>query len=59
MSEEPDSEGPSMLLRKSGGWAFFLSPEKTLIYYMSVKHVREMLDGSRDFACIHKDNFRG
>ena len=53
--EEPDSEKPSMFLRrgKKGGLYFF-SPKKTIIYYMSGKHISELLEGKREFAVIHR-----
>ena len=58
--ETPDSDKPAMFLRigKRGG-LYFLSPKKTFIYYMSGTHVRELLEGQRDFACIHKSRVLG
>lgn len=46
---------PAMFLRvgKKGGLYFF-SPKKTTIYYMSADHVKELMSGEREFACIHK-----
>jgi len=53
--ESPDSEKPSMFLRRGNkGGLFFFSPKKTSIYFMSGKHIRELLEGERDFVCIHK-----
>jgi len=58
--ESPDSDKPSMFLRRGQkGGLFFFSPKKTSIYYMSGTHVRELLDGKRDFACIHKSRVLG
>ena len=58
--ESPDSGKPAMFLRRgSKGGLYFLSPKKHLIYYMNGKHVRELLDGKRDFACMHKNQFKG
>lgn len=56
MSEKkPDSEKPSMFLRKgANGGLYFFSPKKSTIYYMSGKHVEELLSGKRKFAVIHK-----
>ena len=67
MSEQkPDSEKPSMFLRRGAkGGLYFFSPKHTTIYYMSGKHVKELLgetlvkqpDGTmkkRTFAVIHK-----
>lgn len=55
MTETPDPEKPGMFLRKGRkGGLFFFSPKGTVIYYMSSKHVRELLEGKRDFACIHR-----
>jgi len=54
--EKPiDTEKPSMFLRVGAkGGLYFLSPKKTMIYYMSGRHVKELMDGKRDFACIHQ-----
>ena len=50
-----DRDKPSMFLRKGAqGGLYFFSPKKTTIYYMSQKHVKELLDGQREFVCIHK-----
>ena len=50
-----DSEKPSMFLRKGEkGGLYFFSPKGSVIYYMAGNHVRELLDGKRDFAVIHK-----
>ena len=57
MTEEitPDSEKPSMFMRRGAkGGLYFFSPKNTTIYYMAGNHVRELLDGKRDFAVIHK-----
>ena len=55
MSETPNPEKPGMFLRKGEkGGLFFFSPKGKQIYYMSGKHVEEVLSGKRDFACIHK-----
>ena len=49
-----------MFLRRGAhGGFYFLSPKKTTIYYMSGKHVGELLEGKRDFVCMHKTPFRG
>lgn len=54
-NNKPDSEKPSMFLRKGAkGGLYFFSPKKSNIYYMSRKHVEELLSGKRDFAVIHK-----
>ena len=62
----PDSEKPSMFIRKGvKGGLYFFSPKNTVIYYVSGKHIRELLDGTpikqpdgtmrpRTFAVIHK-----
>lgn len=51
-----EDEKPGMYLRKSSrGGFYFFSPKKTTIYFMSGKHVRELIEGSRDFVCISKD----
>jgi len=53
--ESPASEKPSMFLRRGNkGGLYFFSPKKTFIYFMSGKHIRELLEGKRDFACIRK-----
>lgn len=53
--QKPDPEKPSMFLRKgANGGLYFFSPKKTIIYYMSRKHVEELLSGKREFAVIHK-----
>jgi len=58
--ESPDAEKPSMFLRRGNkGGLFFFSPKKTSIYFMSGKHIRELLEGERDFACIHKQRVLG
>lgn len=57
---ETEGEKPSMFLRRGAhGGLYFLSPKKTTIYYMSGKHVGELLEGKRDFVCMHKTPFRG
>ena len=54
-TENKDSEKPSMFLRKgSKGGLFFFSPKKTTIYYINAQHVKDLLEGKRDFVCIHK-----
>jgi hypothetical protein len=51
----PDSEKPSMFLRRGvKGGLYFFSPKNTIIYYMAGNHVRDLLDGKRDFAVIHR-----
>ena len=51
----PDSAKPSMFLRRGAkGGLYFFSPKNTIIYYMAGNHVRDLLDGKRDFAVIHK-----
>jgi hypothetical protein len=53
--QKPDSVKPSMFLRKGvKGGLYFFSPNSTAIYYMAGNHVRDLLDGKRDFAVIHK-----
>ena len=53
--ESPDSDKPAMFIRRGvKGGLYFFSPKKTSIYYMSGKHVKDLLEGKRDFACIHK-----
>ena len=53
--EQPDTDKPSMFLRRGAkGGLYFFSPKNTVIYYLSGKHVKELLDGKRDFAVIHK-----
>ena len=59
MSEEKKLEKPTMFLRKGAkGGLYFFSPKNTIIYYLSGKHVRELLDSKRDFAVIHKGAYR-
>lgn len=50
-----ENEKPGMYLRKSdrGGFYFF-NLKKTYIYFMSGKHVKELIAGERDFVCIAK-----
>lgn len=46
---------PTMFLRKgTKGGLYFFSPKGKSIYYLSGSHVRDLLDGKRDFAVIHK-----
>jgi hypothetical protein len=53
--QKPDSEKPSMFLRRGAkGGLYFFTPNNTAIYYMAGNHVRDLLDGKRDFAVIHK-----
>lgn len=53
--ENIPSDKPTMFLRKgTKGGLFFFSPQGTTIYYMSGNHVRDLLDGKREFAVIHK-----
>jgi len=53
--ESPDSEKPAMFMRRgTKGGLYFFSPKKSSIYFMSGKHIRELLEGKREFACIHK-----
>jgi len=53
--EMPYPEKPSMFLRKGAkGGLYFFSPKKTTIYYMNAQHIRDLLEGKRDFAVIHK-----
>jgi hypothetical protein len=53
--QKPDSEKPSMFLRRGAkGGLYFFSPKNTVIYYMAGNHVRDLLDRKRDFAVIHK-----
>lgn len=55
----PEDEKPSMFLRKTPkGGLYFFSPNKTFIFFLSAKHVQELLDGKRKFACIHKEKVR-
>lgn len=52
---EKENEKPSMFLRIGAkGGVYFFSPKHTTIYYMSSSHVKELLAGKREFACIHK-----
>ena len=56
MTENKENEiKPTMFLRRGAkGGLYFFSPKNTIIYYMAGNHVRELLDGKRDFAVIHK-----
>lgn len=50
-----DTDKPTMFLRKgSKGGLYFFSPKGKTIYFLSGKHVQELLEGKRDFAVIHK-----
>lgn len=54
-TEKEKKEKPTMFLRRGRkGGLYFFSPQKTVIYYMAGNHVRDLLDGKRDFAVIHK-----
>ena len=69
--QEPNSEKPSMFIRKGAkGGLYFFSPKNSAIFYMSGKHIRELLDGTpiaqpdgtmspRTFAVIHKGIITG
>jgi len=50
-----DTNKPTMFLRRGAlGGLYFFSPKGTTIYYMSHRHVRDLLEGKREFAVIHK-----
>lgn len=54
-----DREKPSMFLIKTPkGGLYFFSPKKTAIFFMNTKHVRELLEDKREFACIYKDKVK-
>lgn len=53
MTETPDPEKTGRFLRKEDkGGVFFFIP-KAQIYYMSGKHVEEVLSGKRDFLSAY------
>ena len=55
MSEEKKLEKPTMFLRKGAkGGLYFFSPKGKTIFYLSGTHVRDLLEGKRDFAVIRK-----
>ena len=57
--EKPDSERPSMFLRRGvKGGLYFFTPKGKAIFYMAGNHVRDLLDGKRDFAVIHKGSVK-
>ena len=54
--EKPDSVKPSIFMRRGLlGGLYFFSPKGNTIYFMSGKHIRELLNGKRDFVAISKD----
>ena len=54
-TKESDTEKPTMFLRKGvKGGLYFFSPKGKTIYYMAGNHVKDLLEGRRDFAVIHK-----
>lgn len=53
------TQKPSMFLRKSSKEGlYFFSPKQTTIYYMSGRHVQELLAGQREFVCIYKSKVK-
>lgn len=52
-------EKPEIFLRKTErGGLYFFSPKKTVIFFMSIKHVKELLNDERDFVCIKMNKVR-
>ena len=58
--DKPDISKPAMFLRVGAkGGLYFFSPKKHNIYYLNRRHVKELMEGKRDFAVIHKAPVRG
>lgn len=55
MTVEKKLDKPTMFLRKGArGGLYFFSPTSKAIYYLNGTHVRDLLEGKRDFAVINK-----
>ncbi|GAH25017.1 unnamed protein product [marine sediment metagenome] len=54
MEEKSELKKPNMFLRVGAkGGLYFFSPKGRTIYFMAANHVRDLLEGEREFAVIH------